>query len=476
MDSVQSLVSVLDVFRSHARSESETWDAISYSGNGFPELHVSVRSFFEATISLGWACDIEINGDTLSSEDEYSGFAQRDPSSLNWKIYLNKDARINSGNGGYRKVLFINQDKFVNWTRELDPLNPNCVIKKYSSVHIMVNEISVAFGGPRLAVTPIGQNINQEWPQSSGFSEEKIRENVIISGSGDVKLDPSLFVLDWGELSSYQSRYLKVASIKSLSACLVQEVGVSEVTISGVQRISGKLELKSDREVSEKELKDMLEAVRWAYEERPKTRLRLFADRLSLEISDGKPLVSEISERIAVTLKQCRHQYDFVVSERKDEYARELRELLKDLRGEAESYSNKIRSVINGFLRDVLGGFVLVGIISLAKYGDNLTFIQSHSADVILKSYAVYLWISFFLQFCFHVRDSRVTANEMRYWAEAARMHMHISELNERFDAALSERHGMLLGFGLLIFLVYLVSGIVAWNLQLILLAVGFGE
>lgn len=54
--------------------------------------------------------------------------------------------------------------------------------------------------------------------------------------------------------------------------------------------------------------------------------------------------------------------------ERRDAYAKELTNLLKDLKAQSDLYSSKVRSLLGNLTRDVLAGILLIGFTMFTKF------------------------------------------------------------------------------------------------------------
>ena len=106
---------------------------------------------------------------------------------------------------------------------------------------------------------------------------------------------------------------------------------------------------------------------------------------------NGQSLLAGAARYVDDALKQSIEQYKFVIAERKDVYAKELRELLKDVQQQAILFSDKVRSILNSLLRDVLAALLLISLGLFSRIGRTEEVLASKEADLLFKALAIYL-------------------------------------------------------------------------------------
>lgn len=339
-----------------------------------------------------------------------------------------------------------------------------------------VYEIAHAFGGPRIAIDDIaGSRIPVDWPQRyDGPDDDSIKRQVHLLASEGTALNPAPFVLSWGDIDSTTASQFRIFSGQVLAACIAQEFyGHTRVVLKGARRLEIPLSDESDVVPTAAQLDAIWKAVRWVYEERPEVRAALMADRLTLDLVNGQSLLAGAARYVDDALKQSIEQYKFVIAERKDVYAKELRELLKDVQQQAILFSDKVRSILNSLLRDVLAALLLISLGLFSRIGRTEEVLASKEADLLFKALAIYLVVSLCLQLLVHLRDLRLSGGELKYWTDATRNQLGMDDIERHLNEPIKARRSSFYSMVLILSMIYLAMAAAAWNFQCV--AVAFG-
>jgi hypothetical protein len=197
------------------------------------------------------------------------------------------------------------------------------------------------------------------------------------------------------------------------------------------------------------------------------------ADRLSLDLRAEEPLLSGASRLIDDALAQAKERYRFVIADQKEAWTKELREVLKDVQGQTRLYSDKLRSIMNSLLRDVLAALLLVSLGLFARFGKSQDVLGSHEAELLFRALGIYLLASFALQAFVHLRDVIISDREVRAWAMQTRSHLGPDALKKYLDDRLDKRWREFVVTGLVLALAYLLLAMGAWCFQPLMRAFG---
>ena len=416
---------------------------------------------------------IRINQEALDSSEFERQINNGEPLQ-DWQILISKTAVLDKlftmPNIG--TVWFLTTTAFEEWLGTLDPFGPSSkLLREKPATQVIVYEIPHAFGGPQIAIDDIARDrVPSNWPQTYyGPSENSIKRQVHLLADEGIALNPAPFILSWGSTDSAIATRFRHLSGEVLAACLAQEFyGRSRVVLKGGRHLELPLSNDSDTAPTANELSLLCKAVNWIYEERPEVRAGLIADRLTLDMDSGQSLLDGAVSYIEDSLKQAIEQYKFVIYERKDAYAKELRDLLKDVQQQAGLFSEKIRMILNGLLRDVLAALLLISLGLFSRLGRTEQVLASKEADLMLKALAVYLIISLLLQLFVHVRDLYLSRLELKYWTEATRSHLGMEDIEKHLMVPIKTRRSSFNTIVVILSIIYLTMAWMAWNFQCI--------
>ncbi len=391
-----------------------------------------------------------------------------------WRLVLAKSdlaSRV-SARPDEHTVLFVSVESMLTWAEARDPFVATAPYEPDFSkpVTFRVHGLTSAFGGPELWVLPLhGDPPN--FVSGSQLPETKAVNDVIhLNVDKIVKVTPRGWALTWGDLESSAAKPWLRLSCMVLAACLVQEFrrsgNATDVTIRGTKRLS--IPLSEGFTDCSRGLAELLAtAVQWVYAERPETRLKLVMDRLSIDMDGKQSFLAGLEVHLGEALKQAQDSYAFVILERKDAYYKELRDLMKDMKAQADLYASKVRDLVASLTRDILGVLVLIGFSFLGKLDvSNLQqLLASRELGLLLKFLAGYLVLSFTLQMLTHWRDAQLAFAESQKWAGLLRNYTSKADSDEQFLEPIRQRRKTLWQALTVSALLYAILTAAVWNL-----------
>ncbi len=456
----------------HAGEIIEYWDRLDITGNQYADLQDDLSILLRTVTSS--SLTVRVNDDAV----DISSLKQMSEDGIpfeNWQILLNKEGAIHPDGveNDIHTIWFMNNEGFSKWVSSIEPFNSeNNILRQHRATRILVCGFEHAFGGPALAIDNINaQAIPENWPlKYEGPDEDAVKRQVHILSHDGALLSPSPFLLSWGDIDSDIAQPFRFLSGKSLVTCLTQEFyDTKRIVLKGTRRLELPLAIDSDLIPSASDLNKLWKAVQWVYEERSEVRAALITDRLSLDLSNGQSLLAGACKFINDALTQSIEQYKFVIQDRKDAYAKELRELLKDVQHQAGLFSEKIRSIMNSLLRDVLAALLLISLGLFSRVGKSKEVLESDEANLLFKALAFYLAISLFLQVFIHLRDLYLTNKELRYWTKATRTQIGIDEIKKYLSDPIKDRRWSFYGMLTILSLIYIILSFMSWNFQYLL-------
>ncbi len=473
--SLQFVIPPINRLKSLADSSFEAWDSVLYRGtfsDQFLQAAITCLEEFEK-ISLPDACALSLDDERIVLDELRATEAQhRLPTT--WRFSFNKDNVLNSeafGSEDIKQVLFFSEESFKKWASE--DVRPFIFDEKLfhgqKPLRIYVVGLVDAFGGPRLAVCPPQpMELPKEWLGSYSLPSDLIlRTHIHVAAPFDARLEPAAFLLNWGAISSQAAEPFRRLSATSLAACLTQDFfDIERVVLNGTKRLQLPLIKREDITPSTKQLKELLEAVEWAFSENPETRVLLLADRLSLDIPVSDSFVAGICNCIETALDHARNKYRFVILERKNDHAKELASLQKDIRIHTEAFAEKVRGLLNSLLRDVLAALLLLGVGLFARFIKDINVFNTAEAGLLFKVFSLYFLVSILLQGCVQLRDISLSKKEILYWANITRNHMGEDEVESHIDEAIRPRQTNYYWQGGIIALIYVCLSLLSWNIQ----------
>jgi hypothetical protein len=359
-----------------------------------------------------------------------------------WTININKDPFI-AGNPEDKEQqnFFLTSASLVDYFSRMNAFDQACPLNNNKVSKIIIADLEEPFGGPSLLFLPAdAKYLTLSYHSTLRLpGHELIREHVHFVTSFSAKIYLRKFLLTDGYYSSIVAKaMLKVCSIL-YAAMIAQEYYSNEkLVLDGLKRVE--LPASDYEECIYTFYESLTRIVAWLYEDKIKTRKKLFADRLTLEFKPGESLIGTLKHNIDESFQQAKERYSFVILERKDAYFKELKDLLKDLRTQSDLYANKIRSLVTNILRDALAGIVLIGFTIFTRFSDNITLDKAKLLNYVFYGLAVYYLISFTVQLVVDITDVSITGKELEYWKKASKEYIPDAEFEEHRSRSLEKR------------------------------------
>ncbi|HCF0953894.1 TPA: hypothetical protein VDV13_002913 [Pseudomonas aeruginosa] len=472
MTAIADLLNAFNELRSHASQYIEESFRLTMEGGSLSgAVKASLQNIYMLTDQLNVeAPTLIISGETVDASELSESTFDEEP----WRLAFGKTplAQQMRARDDENTLLFFTIEGFHQWLERIDPFQyPTSNEPDLTRpTTIRVNGLTMAFGGPLLWVLPPSDKAPDVPTVGKLPNQAEVHGLIHTNAMRPLRVCPSSYALNWGELDSSEAAPMVRLSSRVLAACLVQELKLSDVgyetTLRGTKRLSLPLS-DSSQGVRPETLLQLFDAVCWVYEERPETRLRLVMDRLSIDIEQGQTLLAGAEKYLAAALQQARDSYTFVILDRKDAYHKEVRELMKDMKSQADLYATKVRDLINALTRDILGVLVFIGFSFVGKFDQKniQALLKSTELSVLVKFLACYLALSCVLQFASHIRDASLAYQESRTWLDVLQHYSSQSDKQDRFLTPIDRRRVTLFIAMGIIGAIYSVLFLITWNL-----------
>ncbi len=461
---LNQLIKHLEVLLNNKTSSSETWGSLTITGTFYSSAvkDMSELSTYLKDVAKVSALTIKIDNASVSS-DELVDYSMATFAS--WNVHVNKVPLIfKDSQSNYWNNFFCELDSLERWIDKLDAFDPENPFHKYSPLKIVASNMKVSITGLYIQILPPNKDI-VNIPQNHVIPDtEKINEIVHVLSDKEICISPKTFVISDGlENISLREKLLKLSSL-SLAASIVNEFhSGNKVVIDGIKRVNLQLYNSTDRFSDELNNK-LLKAVEWIYSDKVSTRLKLFLDRLTIELNDDNSIVHELNIHLESALNQAEQRYNFVILERKDKYLAELKDLLKDIRTQSDLYSLKIRTLLNNLLRDILAAIVLIGFTVFTKFSDNLELDKAKLLSYVFTGLAAYYVFSIVFQTIVDIIDVQVSKKEMLYWKNTTKELLPEKDFKNHIDKSLKGRRLSLRVIYPLIFCTYIFVAILCYE------------
>lgn len=448
MNSPQSIIDAVSALEALAQQAEEQTYRLRLEGHSFCADVLKRYQNLQAQLGLwGISPSLLVDESAVSNiELDELQFYERQP----WRVIVGKEmiAQKLSLREGEKTILFFSVERMTKWAESLDPLSHSDSIEPDFSrpVTIRVAGLRTSFGGPSLWILPADGGGPANLGKATKLPEISAVLDVIhLNADRHLQVSPSTWALTWGGLKEDVAKPWCLLSCMVLAASLVQELrrinDKTHATLKGTKRVT--LELADRNETALDELcAKLIAAVEWVYEERAETRLRLVMDRLSIDVDPSSTLVAGLHLHLANALQQAQDSYAFVILDRKDAYHKELRELMKDMKAQADLYAAKVRDLVASVTRDTLGVLVLVGFSFLGKFDTNnlRTLLESAELQLLLRCLSIYLVVSFVMQWATHWRDASLAYKESLRWLSVLQSYTSKSDSRSNFLDPLDAR------------------------------------
>jgi hypothetical protein len=416
-------------------SFDEGWGYIKISGKYHAELcsrFVEVENII-TQIGHGNTLSILIDGGRIDI-NEVNDIANYN----DWSMNINKK-EFEIKNVYYH--FFLSKNFFFEWSKNINLFTQECQINKYEKLKIIVCDIEHYFGGPNFLV---GSNISNEFGECllKLPTERDISQIVHCVSETSILIKPQNHIITFSKANDrYVEPFLKNACIVLVASIVNEFYSPKKIILRGIRRIQLSIIDDSTNNVNLNLVTKLSEVVSWIYEDKTETRQKLFIDRLSLDINYDIPLINELSRIIDSAFQQAKERYNFVIIDRKENYLKEVRDLLKDMKIQSDLYSGKIRNLLSNLLRDVLAGFLLIGFSLFTKVSElNKLVKEEIFLEIVFKGLAIYFIFSAIIQAIIDITDMIISKREMFYWKNVSREFIPEQEFNKHIKTSLKSR------------------------------------
>ena len=278
-------------------------------------------------------------------------------------------------------------------------------------------------------------------------------------------IKPNCHYVSFGSESDLSNAFLRNSILVMVYSLCNELHEDDQIVVRGVRRLECKLGrtslLTGDLIAYQEKLKN---AVLWTYEKDCNLRHKLLLDRITLDLDLNAPFVIGLSSLIYDALIQAKERYNFATYERQDEYYKEMRDLLKDIKGMSEQCNQKIRSILSNLSRDVLGALLLVGVTLLSKISELNKLNDNHLIKYVFYGYGIYFMASALLQLIVDTIDLSDTNREFDYWKNISRNYISNSEFAKYKNETYGKRRNSFWKQYIVILTVYVVLSILCFN------------
>lgn len=392
-----------------------------------------------------------------------------------WKITLSKAniaKKLSDVTDDTR--LFFSKESFFSFIEQLYPFHKDNHCYDSDTRLFLVNGLEQSLGGENFYAT--GSNSSFPDLVTTLPSSDDVHNLVHVNTTESVRVCPRSISLNCAGSKLADIPDFKRSIAKLLAACLVQELktvdGIEKVTVKGSKKQTADLSNGTEK-ISNELLEELNKAVIWVYEERSETRLQLIMDRLSLDMNDSDSYLASLEKYLERALEQAKDSYAFVILDRKDDYHKEVRDLIKDMRTQADLYATKTRSLVGSLARDTLGILVFLSFSFMARAQriEIETLLTNNTMSLILNVMGIYLFVSILLQILVHMRDDYLTQLENKHWLKVLQNYTRTDDQQENFLEPIEKRRKTFRFAMLVIAILYLGLILVVSNLQSILAA-----
>ena len=478
MNGLQPLINALNALRANAQEVVEETSRLRIEGASLNAVILEKYRTLQLQLAAwGATPSFLVSEEAVAAiEPDEEEFYEGQP----WRVVIGKDAIAQklSLRESEKTILFFSVETMTKWAESLDPFLHNAPVEPDFSqaVTIRVVGLPVSFGGASLWILPAEADAPASLGKPTKLPEASAVLDVIhLNADRHLQVSPSSWALTWGDLHDEVARPWCMLSCMVLSACLVQELrrilGSTHGTLKGTKRVTLPLVGRNEKSLHQLCVQ-LIAAVEWVYEERAETRLRLVMDRLSIDVDTTSTLVAELRLHLANALQQAQDSYAFVILDRKDAYHKELRELMKDMKAQADLYAAKVRDLVASITRDTLGVLVLIGFSFLGKFdSSNLrTLLESAELGLLLRCLSIYLVVSFIMQWATHWRDASLAYQESLRWLSVLQSYTSKSDSQSNFLEPLNKRRKTLNIALILSGMMYAALAFAVWHLPTIVL------
>lgn len=469
VQSIESLIQSINNFlqKNHGTVKSESFENIVISINqnidSLKELEILYEVFTKVDETKTFIENLSENNATVLQEDIKENI-ETNYTDFNWQITLNK---VNLFSFNYYKITtFFDIQKFQEWLENLNVFNQNSEILKYENLQIILPayEDKDIIGNSFIITKKLKENL-LFCDENKLPDDLKIKEFVHLISQEPIIFSPKKLAFTLKEKTNKFENILRTQYAETLLASIVHIFNSrDDVTIKGLKHF--KIRLNNNQQPSANVVKIVEKAVEWVYEENTSTRLQLLADRLSFHKYNTNSLMEIVIEHIEDAFAEAKDRYKFVVTEKSEEYTKDLRDLLKDTKEKTDKYSEKTRTIINSLLRDILGSIFFLGLTAYSRFSGNKDFIFSDDATIIFLLLGAYFLISMFTQAAFNFWDIGLSQKEAHRWSASSMDYMTPDTYDKYVTQPLKTRTVQFITIQIMVIVIYLFLAASAFNAQ----------
>jgi len=368
-------------------------------------------------------------------------------------------------------VLFLSPAAFDQWAYRQTSLKEG--FRWSDRLTILVDGLTGHVAGPKLRCSSLGQDLPAFDGQTTTVEAHVATALVQIAPEAMNRQVGQAFITQ-GNMERAEFACLRRWAERDAARLLCDEVtyraGQFEVLLRGTRRVSMVLD-KPNSPPTKEEVELLQSAAAWCFAEHRDARHALLIDRLALDGKEGDSFVTFLRANLKAVLQDARDRYRLVVLEKKDAATRETREVLKDVRAQADIYAAKVRDLISTFLRDLIAALLLVGFGLLGKMNSDALgqMLNTKAVNAFFCVLAGYFVLSATLQIATHWRDLNLTTQELRNWWVLTRSSLPGGEVRRVLDDVIKPRRRMFFISLWIVALSNLAIAIALWNWQLLL-------
>lgn len=462
----KNIVEKLENINGVSTSHSESWTHLSYEGVYNSKYSSSFFSdLYDAFVSqnIENAIIFYIDDERVSSSD----FIEELNNGSKWGIHINKTNWLNKfDTTNICHTFFYYEDSFIEWIKGSNPFEEDYPLNK-GHYHIYVKDLEENFGGSNVIVN--NADIIDEFIGVKPIPDYHVEDYIRINCNSDFVITPHKHIISLGNVNHVSKFFYRNAILVLLSSLCDEITKERKIIIRGHKNILS--DICGDIFIEDNLLEYqnlLLETYKWIYNNGDNfaVKKRLFAERVSLDIDQRLPLYVSLYPILSDVFSQIKEQYSYIMYDRKDAYQKELKDLLRDIKNITELFSGKIRNILGNLLRDVLAGLILVGITLFSKVSELSALFENNLINYVFKAFGLYFWGSALLQIIFDYIDVNRSIKEFDYWRNITRSYISSAKFCEYKKQTIDKRFKNLLGYYILIILLYIGIGYFCFNYQ----------
>jgi len=462
-DVVKEIFNSLLPIYSHSSESHENLTAISLQGLlNFKGAKQKVKNFYSKCLELNLCNMITVRvddeplfksnyEDLISEADEFSS----------WKINITNTELFQDEEKKCQIHIFLNLKAVKKHFQDLNPLDYNFSFEVGKKYKILIPDLSTPLVSNKLIISGVEDFLVQHDGEQISIDVKKMLDNIQFSPESKLFLTPEFFNYTNcpKELKVIFNRHLALQYTLSIVNKIVSE---NEICLIG--RVQKNLQLTNN---SESITVDKLESIKslseWVYEALVPTKQRLVADIVLLNLRDGETLLSCLLRESKQCLTNAIDQFNYVLSDRRHDYFKELTAINSELSKQSDHYGAKIRSLITSISRDFLASIFLMGVtipIRLSRIQTDDKVSSDNFLLYLIKVIGAYLIVSLILQSVTTIPDIVKSKKQIESWVNRTRLYLVISDFDNHFKKPLNKKTNHFYIQYIIVSALYLILGI----------------